>query len=103
MPNISITYEDVDSAATAMRTSNTTVIQPAADAAKAAVDDALANHLIMPNTGSVLTQKYTEFHTQLTELIASISSFADQFVAIKDGMIDLDEQMANNLQNPPAG
>ncbi|ARQ68529.1 hypothetical protein [Streptomyces marincola] len=102
MPNISITYADVDAAAVAMKAANDNVIRPASDAAKGAVDDALANHLIMPQTGTVLNQKFTEFHQQLTELINNIDSFADQFVKIKEGMQDLDEQMANNLNNPPA-
>lgn len=100
MPNISITYQDVDDCAAAMRSSNENILIPAKDAAKAAIDDALVNDLIMPETGSAITDMYTQLDTQLTELCNAVSSFADQFVAIKDGMIDFDRQYAENIRNP---
>ncbi len=100
MPNISITYADVDEAAAAMRSSNQNVLTPAKDAAKAAIDDALANDLIMPQTGPAITETYTNLHNSLTDLCTAVESFAQQFVDIKDGMEQFDEDYANNIRNP---
>ncbi|KAB8169707.1 hypothetical protein FH609_005260 [Streptomyces sp. 3MP-14] len=100
MPNISITYEDVDSAASAMKTANDDTIRPAKDAAKAAIDDALGTSLVLPETNAAITDQYNILHEQLSQLCDAIDSFADQFVAIKEGMIDFDQQYAENIRNP---
>lgn len=100
MPNISITYADVDEAASAMKASNRDVLTPAKDAAKAAIDKALAEDLIMPETGAAITEMYTNLHTSLTELCEAVDSFADQFIAIKDNMVEFDRDYAENIRNP---
>ncbi|MEV1006375.1 hypothetical protein [Streptomyces sp. NPDC049881] len=102
MANVSLTFEDIDNAVTAMNNSRENTLQPAVDAAKTAVDDALANHLIMPSTTPVLIEKYTEFNTQLTELVTNVQTFAKQFTDIKEGMQDMDGKIAENILNPPS-
>jgi hypothetical protein len=100
MPNINISYSDVDEAAAAMKNSNNNTIIPAKDSAKAAIDDALGNSLVMPETAPAINDQYNVLHGQLTELCEAINGFADQFVAIKDGMADFDQQYAENIRNP---
>jgi hypothetical protein len=102
MPNISITYADADAdeAASAMKASNRDVLTPAKDAAKAAIDKALAEDLIMPETGAAITEMYTNLHASLTELCEAVDSFADQFIAIKDNMVEFDRDYAENIRNP---
>ncbi|WP_062207630.1 hypothetical protein [Streptomyces sp. NBRC 109706] len=100
MPNISITYEDVDEAASAMNNSRTNTIEPAVDAAKAAIDDALGSSLVLPETNAAITDQYNLLHEQLQQLCEAIEGFAKQFVDIKDGMIDFDQQYAENIRNP---
>ncbi|UED86237.1 hypothetical protein [Streptomyces profundus] len=100
MPNISITYEDVDEAASAMNNSRTNTIEPAVDAAHAAITDALGSSLVLPETNAAITDQYNLLHEQLQQLCKAIEGFANQFVEIKNGMIDFDQQYAENIRNP---
>ncbi len=100
MPNVSITYADVEEAAAAMRSANENTIAPAVDSAKATIDDALGNALRMPETNSAITDQYNILHEQLIALSDAINGFAKQFVDIKDGMIEFDQQYAENIRNP---
>jgi hypothetical protein len=100
MPNVSITYGDVDDAAAAMRNSKNNVIEPATDTAYAAIDDTLGTTLVMRETEMAIRDQYVILHGQLKELCTAIGSWADQFVAIKEGWMDMDRQYAENIRNP---
>ncbi|GAB2901057.1 hypothetical protein [Streptomyces mayteni] len=100
MANVSITYSDVEEAASALRSANANTIIPAKDAAKAALDDAMGTALRMPETQQAIADQYNILHDQLGQLCDAIDGFAQQFVAIKDGMIEFDQQYAENIRNP---
>ncbi|MDT0308746.1 hypothetical protein RM780_17515 [Streptomyces sp. DSM 44917] len=100
MPNISITYAEVEEAAAAMRASNRDVLTPAKDAAKTAIDAALTESLVMPETGAAISEMYTNLHTSLTELCTAVDSFAQQFIDIKNNMMEFDSDYADNIRNP---
>ncbi|SOD64039.1 hypothetical protein SAMN06297387_11418 [Streptomyces zhaozhouensis] len=100
MPNISITYEEVESAAAAMKTANDDTIRPAKDAAKGAIDDALGTSLVLPETNAAITDQYNILHEQLGQLCDAIDGFAEQFRQIMEGMKDFDKQYAENIRNP---
>ncbi|RKN09419.1 hypothetical protein [Streptomyces radicis] len=100
MPNISITFDDVDAAAAAMDNSRTEVIEPAVDAAKLAIDETLGRDLVLQDTEAAITDQYNILHGQLVDLALAIKSFADQFLNIKDGMIKFDQQYAELIRNP---
>ncbi|MBL1066195.1 hypothetical protein [Streptomyces sp. 7-21] len=100
--NVSITYADIEEATQAMKSSASNTLNPAVQEAKRAFDHAIANYLTMPQTNAVLEQKFTEFYNQLVELVANVENFADQFTQIKEGMQQMDSDIANSILNPPS-
>ncbi|SFD55540.1 hypothetical protein [Streptomyces aidingensis] len=98
--NVSITYQDVEECAAAMKSSNANVLTPAKDAAKDALNTAVTTALVMPETSRAIEDKFNEIYDQLTLLCEAVDSFADQFIQIKDGMEDFDHQYAENIRNP---
>ncbi|CAL9427738.1 hypothetical protein [Streptomyces sp. enrichment culture] len=99
--NIQMISSEVDEATSAMRISNEEVLTPAVVKAKSKVAETLGTSLVLPETVPVLDQKFTEFITQLNELVNAVSKYAHQFDQIKDGLLEMDHKYAQAILNPP--
>ncbi|WP_052847686.1 hypothetical protein [Streptomyces avicenniae] len=99
MPNVSLTYADIEAAVTTMKTSLETIIRPRIQEAKADADDILLNSLIFPESSPVMIDKYADFTAKLDEAAGGIEGFAEQFRAIKEGMEGMDHDIAQKIQS----
>ncbi|WP_129841623.1 hypothetical protein [Streptomyces sp. RFCAC02] len=98
--NIEVIASEVEDAAQVMRNSATDVLSPCVDTCNMKVQGTLGTDLQLPETEAVLRDTFTKFSASLTELVDAVHDYANQFVMIKDNLLQLDHEYAQAMLNP---